>query len=73
MIKRKSSTVVVDKESEKEHMANLLSGLKTTVWSENCGSYYQDHRGVVTALIPQSGFGLWKLTRNPNFDHFIFK
>ncbi len=64
--------MVVDEKIEKRHMTRLLSDIQATVWSEDCGSYYRDHRGIVTALIPDSAFSYWKQTRSPNFDHLIF-
>lgn len=73
MIRRRSKIVSVDETAEKRHMTKLLSEIKNTVWSEDCGSYYRDHRGVVTALIPDSGLSYWRQTRAPNFDHLIFE
>lgn len=72
VINRNSSVVTVDENAEKQHMERVLSQVQNTVWSEDCGSYWKDHRGVVTGLVPDTGFGYWRKTRSPNFNHFIF-
>lgn len=70
--RRGCKTVTVVKSAEEAHMEQVLSEMKSTVWAENCGSYYRDSRGVVTGMSGKSGFNVWRQLRSPNFNDLTF-
>jgi len=67
---RRECTIVETKEwAEKQFMSQMLRSLDKTVWGANdCGSWYADERGVITALMPYSLVSYWSKTRKPDFN-----
>jgi len=73
MSKRNARTVAIKKSAEDEYMDSILTSMKTTVWGTyDCGSWYADHRGVVTALWPESLVSYYNRTKDVNFSHLEF-
>ncbi|CAL8069130.1 unnamed protein product [Orchesella dallaii] len=73
MSKRNASVVSIKKSAEDEYMDSILTSMKTTVWGTyDCGSWYADHRGVITALWPESLVSYYNRTKDVNFSHMEF-
>jgi len=72
MIRTESSVVCVKSSVERAFMEKMLADMKSTVWATNCGSWYADHRGVVTALSPYSLITSWRQCRKLNANDFDF-
>lgn len=74
MSKRKARVVTVKKSAEDEYMNYIHDSMKSTVWgSTTCGSWYADHRGVITTLWPKNLVSYYNLLKNVNFDHLEFE
>ncbi len=72
-MKRGSKTVIPRPEIEKEYMDNLYDEFKDTVWTKgNCGAWYADPKGNITALWPWTCTGYWKRTRTLDTAAFEF-
>ncbi|ODM93451.1 Baeyer-Villiger monooxygenase [Orchesella cincta] len=73
MSKRNARMVAVKKSAEDEYMASIMESMKTTVWGTyDCGSWYADHRGVITALWPESLISYYNRTKDVDFSHIDF-
>ncbi len=74
MIKRNAKVVIVKKSAEDEYMNSIMTSMKSTVWgTTSCGSWYADHRGVITALWPENLVSYYNRTKEVNFDHLEFE
>ncbi len=73
MMGRGSRSVSVLPSTEDKFMFDLGRQMKKLVWgNEDCGSWYADARGVVTALWPWNSTKYWRGTRRPDFSKFEF-
>jgi len=73
MMKRGSKSVQPKKAVELEYMTALYDKLKNTVWTKgNCGAWYADARGNITALWPWNCTTYWRRTRTLNPNEFEF-
>jgi len=60
--------------AEKRFKDEVEEQMKKMVWGKvDCGSWYADHRGVVTTLWPFSCLNYWKKTRRVDFNDFSFQ
>lgn len=74
MTKRNARVVAVTKTAEEEYMKSILDSMKSTVWgATNCGSWYADHRGVITVLWPENLVSYYNRTKTANFEHLKFE
>lgn len=74
MTKRNARVVTVKKSAEDEYMDSILTSMQSTVWgATSCGSWYADHRGVITALYPENLVSYFNRTYCVNFDHLEFE
>jgi len=68
MVRRECKEVRVKEWAEKVHMEGLKKKLKQTVWAQDCGNWYVDKRGMVTAINPVSGVSYWMTTRKRDWN-----
>jgi len=73
MMRRNAKCVLLKKETEDSYMEEVKSAMEKTVWvTGNCGSWYADTKGRITALWPYTCYEYWKRTKNVDFNHFEF-
>lgn len=71
MIKKKSSYVSVKSSVEREYMDTLGKEMMKTVYgTHQCGSWFTNARGMVTALYPKSAISYWNRTRKLDLAQF---
>ena len=74
MMRRGSKSVQPKIAVEKEYMTSLYDKLKNTVWAKgDCGTWYADARGNITALWPWNSTTFWRRTRTLDSNAFEFK
>ncbi|KAH8552866.1 putative flavoprotein [Umbelopsis sp. PMI_123] len=70
MIRKKIKSVNVKAERAQEFSNNLDKELSSTVWSQNCMSWYQNAMGKVTLLWSRSVTEFWWATRTANVNDY---
>jgi len=73
MIKRGAKSVQPKKCLEEKYMANLYDEMTEKVWTKgNCGAWYSDAKGNVTALWPWTCTKYWWRTKSLDTTAFEF-
>lgn len=73
-IRRDAKTVEVKLEAQEQFVATVKRDMKGTVWgSTDCGSWYANGAGEVTALWPKNCMTYMESTKTVDFDKYVFK
>ena len=73
MMRRDARCVTVKVSAENAFMKEVEENMKTPIWgTEDCGSWYANAAGTITALWPRNCISYWWKTRKVDFSKFEF-
>lgn len=74
MMKRNATIVDITLNAQNNCMEAIREEMKNTVWGTNkCASWYENNKGEITALWPESCTSYWNKLRNVDFSLFNFQ